>query len=148
MNIGESLIFEYYKNKGYFVNKNGSKGKEKGLPDLTMKKNNERFFVEEKMDCAGITDKQEIKFIELINSGNKILIAKTNRIIRKIRLYELNKLFETKFLFEIKIPKNFKPKSLFKCYYCGERVLVNKEKNHSEDYAKHRKECRLKWKKY
>lgn len=139
MNLGESFISQYYLQKGYTVNKISHKEKI-GYPDLFIGKGIKNFYVEEKTNGSDLTPVQENNFIKLLEKGNKILISKTNLILRVIRVYQINNKLEREFLFSLKIRKNFDKKSFLKCPYCGEINFIN-QKNKNKLREIHSKRC-------
>jgi hypothetical protein len=94
--IGESKVIEYYRKKGCVVYHFVIKGRrnnlneKKGTPDFLIRKDNERFYVEEKTDMCGLSLYQEEVIQDLLSRGEMVVLARYDTKNKKLKLWKLN----------------------------------------------------------
>ena len=97
LRVGEYETVCYYKEKGYSIYRfiiHGKKSKEtveKGTPDFFVVKGNEKFYVEEKTDNMGFSIEQDEVIDDLIERGNKVILARYNSRRKMLVLCEIVK---------------------------------------------------------
>ena len=118
MNTGELCTIDYFEKKGYEVIRTSME--EVGLPDFKIFnfKTGEKFYVEEKTNKTVLSSEQEKKIISLINSGERVLLAKFDKINYILKIYELDSNLGQKHMETVEIKS--KPKEIYEfiCSKC------------------------------